>query len=49
MLGWRVFLSALLIPALIAVFYLDHRAGPGAPLLFVFCLLLALRGAWELV
>ena len=49
MLGWRLFLSALLIPALIALFVLDARSGESAPLLFVFCLALALRGAWELV
>lgn len=49
MLGWRLFLSALLIPALIAIFALDARAGDAAPLLFLFCLALVFRGAWELV
>jgi len=49
MLGWRLFLSAFLIPLLIGIFYLDNSFGEKAPLLLVFCLLLALRGVWELV
>lgn len=49
MLGWRLFLSAILIPLLIAIFYFDNRFGGSAPLLFGFCLLLAIRGVWELV
>jgi phosphatidate cytidylyltransferase len=48
MLGWRLAISAVLIPALFAIFWLDHHAGPAAPWLFAFCLLLGIRSAWEL-
>lgn len=48
MLGWRLAISAILIPALFGVFWLDHHAGPAAPWLFAFCLLLGIRSAWEL-
>jgi phosphatidate cytidylyltransferase len=48
MLGWRLAISAVLIPALLAIFWLDHRSGPAAPWLFAFCLLLGIRSAWEL-
>jgi phosphatidate cytidylyltransferase len=47
-LAWRLGLSALLIPGLIGLFVADHRAGPSAPLLLLFCLALAVRSAWEL-
>ena len=49
MLGWRLFLSALLVPALVAIFVLDARSGETAPLLFLLCLALVIRGTWELV
>ena len=49
MLGWRLFLSSILIPLLFGLFYFDHKIGESAPILFVFCLLLALRSVWELV
>ncbi len=49
MLGWRLGLSAILIPTLIGVFWLDHRMGSTAPLLLVMCLGLAVRSAYELV
>jgi phosphatidate cytidylyltransferase len=49
MLGWRLFLSSILIPSLFGLFYFDHQIGEAAPILFVFCLLLALRSVWELV
>lgn len=49
MLGWRLFLSSILIPSLIGLFYFDHQIGESAPILFVLCLLLALRCTWELV
>ena len=49
MLGWRLGLSAIMIPALILLFYLDARAGKSAPVLLVFCLLLGMRSAYELV
>ena len=48
MLAWRLVISALLIPALVAVFVLDHRAGASAPYLLILTLLLAARGAWEM-
>ena len=48
MLGWRLAISAVLIPALFAIFWLDHHSGPAAPWLFAFCLLLGIRSAWEL-
>jgi phosphatidate cytidylyltransferase len=47
-LAWRLGLSAILIPGLIGLFVADHRAGEGAPVLFLFCLLLSIRSAWEL-
>ena len=49
MLGWRLAVSCLLIPALIGLFALDVKLGDRAPLFLLFCLLLALRGTWELV
>ena len=49
MLGWRLFLSSILIPLLFGLFYFDNRIGESAPILLVFCLLLALRCVWELV
>ncbi|MDA1163492.1 MAG: phosphatidate cytidylyltransferase [Planctomycetota bacterium] len=47
MLGWRLFISAILIPALIGIFVLDHRAGESAPYLFSLSLFLIWRGAYE--
>jgi phosphatidate cytidylyltransferase len=47
MLGWRVGISAVLIPALVGLFMLDHRAGESAPYLLGLCILLAVRGSWE--
>ena len=47
-LAWRLGLSTILIPGLFGLFVADHRAGESAPLLFVFCLVLAVRSAWEL-
>ena len=38
-----------MIPALIALFVVDHRVGREAWILLVLCLLLAVRCAWELV
>jgi len=48
MLGWRLFLSAILIPALVGLFCLDALAGQAAPVLLVLCVLLAVRGCWEM-
>lgn len=49
MLRWRLAVSALLIPSLIGLFWLDARLGAGAWILLVLSLLLAWRSAWELV
>jgi phosphatidate cytidylyltransferase len=49
MLGWRLLVSAILIPAFVFLFYLDQRAGETAPVLLVLCLAIAVRSAWELV
>lgn len=47
MLGWRVLCSAILIPTLIGVFVLDHRAGTSAPWLLALVLLLVWRASFE--
>ena len=47
-LFWRLTLSAIIIPSLIALFVVDHHLGSRAPLLLVLTLLLAARAAWEL-
>jgi phosphatidate cytidylyltransferase len=48
MLGWRLLVSAILIPAFAFLFYLDERAGEAAPVLLTLCLAIAVRSAWEL-
>jgi len=48
MLGWRLLVSAILIPAFVFLFYLDQRAGETAPVLLALCLAIAIRSAWEL-
>ena len=48
MLGWRLLVSATLIPLLFGLFYLDQRAGRSAPWLLGLCWLLILRGTWEI-
>ncbi|NQV23103.1 MAG: phosphatidate cytidylyltransferase [Rhodopirellula sp.] len=47
MLGWRILISVILIPVLIGIFVLDHRAGESAPYLFALSLLLVWRAAYE--
>ena len=47
MLGWRILISVVLIPALIGIFVLDHRAGESAPYLFGLSVLLVWRAAYE--
>lgn len=47
MLGWRILISVILIPVLIGIFVLDHRAGGAAPYLFGLSLLLVWRAAYE--
>mgnify|MGYP003630054104 CR=1 FL=1 len=49
MLGWRLLVSAILIPLLFGLFYLDQRAGSTAPYLLGLCCLLSIRGSWEMV
>lgn len=49
MLGWRLGLSAIMIPAVILLFYLDAGFGEPAPVLLALCVALGLRGAYELV
>jgi phosphatidate cytidylyltransferase len=48
MLGWRLLISAILIPLLLGLFYADHRFGPSAPILAVFAMILSIRSAWEM-
>ena len=43
MLGWRLLLSAIMIPAFIGGFYLDAQFGPQAPFLCVLAIALAAR------
>jgi phosphatidate cytidylyltransferase len=47
MLGWRLTISTVLIPSLIGLFVLDHKAGTEAPYLCALCVLLAVRASWE--
>lgn len=49
MLRWRLAVSAVLIPSFFALFWWDARLGDAAPVLFVLVLVLALRGANEMV
>lgn len=49
MLGWRLVMSAVLIPVFAGLFWVDHRLGAGAPVLLVLALLLGWRCAWEMV
>ena len=47
MLGWRLAISAVLIPLLIAIFVMDHRTGESATWLLGLCLLLVWRASYE--
>lgn len=49
MLRWRLPIGIVLVASLVGLFALDVRIGPGAPLLCLFAVLLAIRGAWEMV
>ncbi|HET6323622.1 MAG TPA: hypothetical protein VFG04_02890, partial [Planctomycetaceae bacterium] len=49
MLGWRLLVSAVLIPAFVGLCYLDARLGSSAPMLLGLAVLIAVRSAWELV
>jgi len=48
MLGWRLAMSALLIPTFAALFWLDQHFGPGAFVLYALCACLGVRCAWEM-
>lgn len=51
-LGWRLTLSAVIVPSLFGLFWLDNQAGwfgTTAPVLLALCLALALRASWEAV
>jgi len=48
MLGWRLVMSAILVPAIIALFWLDQKSGTSALILLAFCLFAAVRNAYEL-
>lgn len=48
MLVWRLAISAVLIPALMLIFYLDAKAGSSAPILLVLVVALAYRGSSEM-
>lgn len=48
MLGWRLAMSALLIPTFALLCWLDHRLGRPAPVLYALCCALGVRSAWEL-
>lgn len=48
MLGWRLTVSAVLIPVLLLLFWWDASLGSGAPVLLVLCLALSVRAAWEM-
>ena len=43
MLGWRLGLSAIIIPAVVLLFYLDAGFGEPAPVLLALCIALGLR------
>lgn len=48
MLGWRLTVSAILIPCILLLFWWDASLGNGAPVLLVLCLALSVRSAWEM-
>jgi len=48
MLGWRLLMSAIIVPLLVALFWFDQFLGPSAWLLLVFCGLVAIRNSYEL-
>ncbi|MEI8380539.1 MAG: phosphatidate cytidylyltransferase [Planctomycetota bacterium] len=49
MLLWRLAVSAVLIPSFFGLFWLDARLGESAPILLVLVIVLAMRGAGEMV
>ena len=49
MLLWRLAVSAVLIPSFFGLFWLDARLGESAPILLLLVIVLAMRGAGEMV
>ncbi len=47
MLGWRLGIAAILIPSLLAMFWVDAHQGPRATILLLFCALLSVRASFE--
>ncbi len=47
MLGWRLTVSAILIPSFVGICYLDAKSGDSAYYLLGLCILLCVRSAWE--
>lgn len=47
MLGWRLGIAAILIPSLLAMFWVDAQQGPLATILLLFCALLSVRASFE--
>lgn len=48
MLGWRLLMSAILVPSVIGLFWLDHRIGDSAWVLLIFAVFVACRNSYEL-
>ena len=48
MLGWRLTISAILVPSLLGLFWWDSGLGKGAPVLLLFCLFLTIRSSYEM-
>lgn len=48
MLGWRLVMSAILVPAIILLFWLDQKLGTSAFILLGCCLFIAVRNSYEL-
>ena len=49
MLRWRLAVSAVLIPSFFGLFWLDARLGDSAPILLLLVVVVAMRGAGEMV
>lgn len=49
MLGWRLGISAVLIPALLGLFWTDAAQGPQAAILLMLCSLLSIRCSYETI
>jgi phosphatidate cytidylyltransferase len=48
MLKWRLIVGPLLVAAAVGLLSVDARMGDSAPLLWLLCMALVLRGVWEL-